>query len=104
MTLPDPPPAEPEPVVAAEPPAGMDMDRLETARSATREGDFDKAVTEYGELLQNGVGLDVLIGDLEQTRSSHRNPLLTRLLGDVYMRDGQLQNALDSYRQALDLM
>ena len=32
------------------------------------------------------------------------DPLLIRLLGDAYMRDGKLQKALDTYRRALDLM
>ena len=97
-------PEEAAPPVAAIPPADMDMDSLEAARAAVRSAAFDEAVAGYTDLLQKGVGLDVLIGDLQDLHEAQPNALLVRLLGDVYMRDGQLQNALDSYRQALDLM
>jgi cytochrome c-type biogenesis protein CcmH/NrfG len=43
-----------------------------------------------------------LIGDLETAVAGQRQPLLQRVLGDAYMRNGQLQKALDTYRDALD--
>ena len=86
------------------PPADMDTERLNGARAAVKAASFDEALTGYTELLQKGVGLNVLIQDLHELQHVQPNALMIRLLGDVYMRDGQLQNALDSYRQALDLM
>ena len=44
-----------------------------------------------------------IIADLESAVTRYnRQPLFTRLLGDAYMRNGQLQKALDMYRRALD--
>ena len=82
----------------------MDAARLDAARQALQERDYATVLDSYGRLLDGDEGLAVIIDDLEQASSLHREPRLVRLLGDAYMRDGQLQNAIDSYRRALDLM
>jgi tetratricopeptide (TPR) repeat protein len=81
----------------------MDRQQLESARSALEVGDYDDALDRYNALLNSGQGLSLLISDLEtaSTRYTNNAPL-RRLLGDAYMRNGQLQKAIDTYRQALD--
>lgn len=116
--------AEPEPVAFVEPeteleqaddfeettfepasiPTGpVDQSQLESARSALEVGDYDTALKQYDSLLQSGQGLPLLIADLETASTRHTKVAsLQRLLGDAYMQNGQLQKAIDTYRQALD--
>lgn len=80
-----------------------DIERLEVARSAVEAGDWIVAAKEYEALLDSGEGLPFLISDLETTVEVHeKQPILKRLLGDAYVRNGQLERAVDVYRQALD--
>ncbi len=83
-------PAEaPEPVLAA-------------AREHLETSDFGKATEAYGDLIKSGLVLENVIADLEEANEHHPNtPEILRALGDAYMRDNQLQRALDTYKQAL---
>jgi tetratricopeptide (TPR) repeat protein len=72
------------------------------ARQALAKGQYDQAMDRYRSLVEEGQGLGALIADLETATEEHRQPLLRRLLGDAYMRNGQLQRALETYRIALD--
>jgi cytochrome c-type biogenesis protein CcmH/NrfG len=66
-------------------------------------GDLDSAVATYGKLVESGEDLNLLISDLEGAVGTQgENARLRTVLGDAYMRNGQLQKALDAYRQALD--
>jgi len=81
----------------------LDQERLESARSALDAGDYEAAVTDYRALLDAGEGMNALITEMESQVSAHSHvSTLRELLGDAYMRNGQLQKALDAYRQALD--
>jgi len=81
----------------------LDESLLTLARQTLDVGDYDEAISTYQELLDAGEGLSTLIADLETAADEHSaEPLLRRLLGDAYMRNGQLQRALDNYRIALD--
>jgi hypothetical protein len=67
------------------------------ARQLLNKGDVDGALHQYEQYLQTGEVV-VLIDELEHVVSSGgRNPLLRRLLGDAYMTNGQMQEALDMY-------
>ena len=78
---------------------------LSEARHALRSGDTDQAAETYAELIANGDGLAFIIADLEELlEEGAAGPNLYRLLGDAYAQNGQLQKALESYRQALDSM
>jgi hypothetical protein len=80
-----------------------DSETLAKAREAFAEGDVDRALTHYQQLVEKGDGLITVITDLETAVESHpHNPDIPRLLGDAYMRNGQLQKALSLYRLALD--
>ncbi len=81
----------------------IENERLLSARQAVEAGDFDSAVTAYNELLEASEDLNLLISELEGAVGAQReNSRLRTVLGDAYMRNGQLQKALDAYRQALD--
>ncbi|MFW6042473.1 MAG: tetratricopeptide repeat protein [Chloroflexota bacterium] len=82
---------------------GMDTEQLEAGRRALETGDFEAALSTYRQLLETNEGLSVVVDDLETASSqSDAPPQLWQLLGDAYMQNGQLQKALDAYRQALD--
>ena len=81
----------------------IDEDRLESARSSLTAGEMVEALSIYQELVSRGDGLMMLINELETAVSAYPQQLeIHRLLGDAYMRNGQLQKALVTYRQALD--
>jgi hypothetical protein len=83
--------------------ADLDRSQLTMARRSLAGGDHDEAIAAYQSLIEKGEGLSTLIDDLESAASTFDSqPLLRRLLGDAYMQNGQLQKALDNYRQALD--
>jgi tetratricopeptide (TPR) repeat protein len=89
--------------VEAVPSGPVDEAQLESARSALEIGDFDAALDQYNSLLRSGQGIPLVIADLETASMRHTNIApLQRLLGDAYMQNGQLQKAIDTYRQALD--
>jgi tetratricopeptide (TPR) repeat protein len=111
-------PAEPEPpiVVAEEVVTGIPafrrqlaaepddhITRLALARALTDDGILDEALDKYDELVAAGQELDGVAVDLEEVvRSSPRNTLARRVLGDAYMKQNRLGEALEAYRQALD--
>ncbi len=81
----------------------LDDEKLATARQAVENGVFDEAFQTYQILVDAGGGMMALIADLETIAVDHPDqPLFRHLLGDAYMRNGQLQKALDTYRVALD--
>jgi hypothetical protein len=78
---------------------------LERARQFRRSGELAACLAEYDALVRSGVALDAAVDDLAELVSAHRNqPTAYRVLGDGYMRQGQLQRALDVYREALNLL
>ena len=84
-------------------PVAVEETVLNQARQAIQEGDYDQALQTYQGLVDAGGGMMILIADLEEAADEHTDqPLLRHLLGDAYMRNGQLQKALDTYRTALD--
>jgi tetratricopeptide (TPR) repeat protein len=90
---PKPAPAAPLPGSAA----------LEHARSSMQAGDVESSLAEYEALVRASVDIDAVVEDLSAAVRQHRNnPALYRVLGDGYMRQGKLQQALDTYREALN--
>ncbi len=81
----------------------LDENRLQSVREALGGGEVESAMQGYAVLIEKGEGLNTLIADLEVAANRHAGqPLVRRMLGDAYMRNGQLQKALETYRQALD--
>ncbi len=82
---------------------GSDDGQFVTARQQLQARHYDEAVQVYSTLLESTPSVTPIITELEGVVDSHPSqPLLRRLLGDAYMRNGQLQKALETYRKALD--
>ena len=89
---------EPEPVHAQAPPPA-----LISARQRRQSGDIAGALEEYEALIRSGASLQDCVDDLAHVAHLERNnPVIFRVLGDGYMRLGKLQQALDTYREALN--
>lgn len=85
--------------------AELDMAKLNQARAAVDAGNIGEALNLYRSLLEQGAGLAVIVPDLEAASTRHRRqPLLRRLLGDAYMQQGELQKALNIYREVMDYL
>jgi tetratricopeptide (TPR) repeat protein len=77
-------------------------ERLTQARTHLEDGVLDEAASAYEQLVDSTSLQPELLQDLEQAIVAHPDhAALQRVLGDVYMRTGQLQEALQAYRQAL---
>ena len=83
----------------------VDEEQLRVAQEAMADGRLDEATDQFKELIASGSGMMTLIAELEQAVDNHpQAPAFSQLLGDAYMRNGQLQKALAAYRGALALM
>ncbi len=79
--------------------------RLEQARQALHYNKPEDAAIHYGYLLQRRQLLEEVVADLSAAvRRSPSDATLWQTLGDAYMRNNQLREALDSYRRAEDLL
>ena len=79
--------------------------RLTLARALIDEEAFDEALSEYNELISASQALEQVIEDLDQILALQpRNTTARRMLGDAYMKQGDLAGALDAYRQALSAL
>mgnify|MGYP006284805079 CR=1 FL=1 len=78
--------------------------RLELARALWRTGDVDEAVEHYMRLIRASDLLDQVIDDLESfAAQAPKDPQPLQTLGDAYMKDGNLEQALKAYKQAMGL-
>ena len=93
------PQAEPVPEPAAVPGGSG----LELARSRRANNDLEGSLAAYEALIRNSEALETVVDDLSHlVREHRRNPAVYRVLGDGLMRQGKLQAALDTYREALN--
>jgi competence ComEA-like helix-hairpin-helix protein len=121
-TAPATPPAEaaaPEPIVQIEPvqpplaippfeegaEIGDEQAIILQARNALLRNDVEETAHHYGILINRGQLLEVVIKDLKQALYDHPvDPALWTALGDAQARNNQLQEALDSYTKAEELL
>jgi len=101
---------------APEPPAAaieslrraVDRDRrdypswLELGRRLWDAGDQPQSMRAYSRLIRAGKLLDIVIPDLEQRVAERPGVEVQQMLGDAYMKDGRLKEALQTYRRALN--
>ncbi len=100
-----PPPVPPvKPVYPLEPaPPEMVAEWFARARQFKDAGEFEKSLEDYERLVRAEQHLNEVVGDLEAVaRQFATHVRVRRLLGDVYLRQNRLQEALDTYRGALD--
>lgn len=77
--------------------------RLALARALWVAGDSGGSAGQYEQLIEASQFLPEVIGDLIQMLQARpREARLHRLLGDAYLRDGRLKEALHAYRRALE--
>ncbi len=102
-----PTPTAPKVSVKVEQPQPKDEDeaRLFEGRSLLLEGNLPEAVSRYSRLIQDGSYLAEVIQDLQEAVFSHPVEIdLWQLLGDAYMQNDQLQDSLDAYTRAEQLL
>jgi tetratricopeptide (TPR) repeat protein len=78
---------------------------LDSARTELSRSNIPGALDAYGKLIKKGRFLEEVIFDLRE--ALYRYPVevsIWQALGDAYMRSNQLQDALDSYTKAEELL
>jgi tetratricopeptide (TPR) repeat protein len=76
--------------------------RLSMARAALNAGDWAEALTIYRTLVTSSEMLDSVIDNLQIGLRRHPDDANGyELLGDAFVKDGRLQDALQAYRTAL---
>jgi tetratricopeptide (TPR) repeat protein len=102
--VPNPEPKE-KPVKAPLNTAKMRDDALENAQAAMQEGNISVALEEYGSLVKKKRLLEEIIHDLREALYEYPvNIPILQMLGDAYIRAGRLQEALDTYTKAEELL
>ncbi len=78
---------------------------LKQAQAALEANNVDRALENYEQLIQSGQYLEDIIHDLRD--AVYRYPIdvgIWQLLGDAYMKSNRLQEALDAYTKAEELL
>jgi tetratricopeptide (TPR) repeat protein len=78
---------------------------LGTAQAELERGNIAAALSVYGKLIRKGKSLEDIIRDLRD--ALYRYPVevpIWQALGDAYMRGNRLQEALDAYTKAEELL
>ncbi len=99
---PAPPPARPKPVVT--PSKVIDVS-LDGAQAEMGHGNIGAALEMYNRMIRKGRSLEEIIRDLRD--ALYRYPVevpIWQALGDAYMRANRLQEALDAYTKAEELL
>ncbi len=95
-----------EPVMAAAPAEETQPNALrEQALALLEHGKVEAAIEQYSQLIESDQQLDEVIQDLRN--ALYRHPVditLWQALGDAYLHNNQIQDALDSYTKAEELL
>ena len=82
-----------------------EAETLERAQNFIESGDLKNAIDEYDRLIKKGQLLEGVIHNLRETTSRYPSDIgIWQLLGDAYMRANRLQDALDAYTKAEELL
>jgi len=75
------------------------------AQGKLSQGDITGAMTDYDQLIKKGKRVDEIIADLEAANQAEPDDTeILQVLGDAYMRADRLQEALDTYSKAEQLL
>jgi hypothetical protein len=103
-STPPPAPVSPAPVT----PIDIDVDAtLQSAREKLSAGDIDGSLSDYEAVIHVNANLAEVTIEVERLSkdATHKNSAAVhRVLGDALMRQGRLQDALNTYRRALNLL
>lgn len=91
-------------VVVEEPEsAGPPMNMLDRARAAIQDGDVERAVENYIKLINQKIEIEAVIEDMKvAVNTTPEVPILWQTLGDAYMQDGQITEAINAYRKGME--
>ena len=78
--------------------------RLAFARALVEANEEAESLAAYAILVDRGKLLEDVIADLEQCSERRGTSEVLRVLGDAYMKDGKLEDALNIYRKALQTL
>lgn len=82
-----------------------DKTMLLQARQAASQGQLDEATSQYAQLVNDGKNLEDVIYDLNQILQQRPDNIeLWQLVGDAYMRNNQLIEAMQAYNKAEELL
>jgi competence ComEA-like helix-hairpin-helix protein len=96
---------EPPPAIPAVQTTSENKPLLNKARQLLSEGELDNALTIYTELIKSKSSLDDVIFDLNQSLQNQTdNYELWQTLGDAYMRNDQMIEAMQAYHNAEELL
>jgi hypothetical protein len=98
-----PPPPVVAPVLPPPPPPPTSGSLIE-ARNRYQSGDVGGSVAIYELLVRASQSLADVANDLATMARDKKDPVIYRVLGDSLMRQGRLQEALNTYRDALNLL
>ena len=91
-------------IVGEAPPVSSHPD-LQGAWTNINEGEIESAVSQYTELIKRDEHLDEVIRDLQEALVKYpQDASLYQSLGDAYMHSNMLDEALDAYNRAEDLI
>ena len=96
---------KPEPELEAEPVVETEETIFISARQAVAEGEVSLAADLYNRLVLQRANLDQVITDMQD--ALYRYPLdinFWQIMGDAYLRTDKLQEALDAYSEAEELL
>ena len=97
-------------VQRTQPSNALTLDKRETlssARNMIRLGRIDASLDQYERLIRANQEVPNVVHDLTRIANAQEqrtNPAVYRVLGDGLMREGRLQEALNTYKQALNLL
>ncbi len=89
-------------IKVSKPSGNLGENLIEHAHGLFDSGDTDRAYDVFQKLVKSGKNLERVTAHLEViSKSKNATPLWMQLLGDAYMRNDQLQKALEAYKSAL---
>ncbi|MBU0703746.1 MAG: tetratricopeptide repeat protein, partial [Chloroflexi bacterium] len=77
---------------------------LALARALWQANEQEESLTAYYRVTRSGKLIEAVIPDLEGYLEQQPDVRVHQALGDAYMKNGQLQEALDLYRRALEIL